>query len=247
MFYIIYFLQKKSSENFKKRSKLVMIGGMTTRSYNQFCALASTLDYIGERWTLLIVRELLIGPRRYKDLMAGLPCISTNLLSERLKTLEEQGILRQRVLPPPAGSTVYELTLFGQSLEKPILELGRWGAQLLPPSLEGIAPPSLGAIAVALKAFFHPEGVQHINEVYGLHLGEESLQVHINEGEIKVHQGESQKSIADFHTTVQAFLGLFTGKIKANEAIVGNLIRIEGDPGALHRFLSYCFVPGPSN
>jgi DNA-binding HxlR family transcriptional regulator/putative sterol carrier protein len=216
---------------------------MTIRSYNQFCALASALDYVGERWTLLIIRELLIGPRRFKDLMDGMPSISTNLLSERLKTLEQQGILRQRVLPPPAGSTVYELTPLGQALEKPILELGKWGAQLLPRSLEGIALPSLGSIAVALKAFFHPEAAQQVDETYGLHLEEETLQVQIEEGEIKIQQGESQKPDADFYTNMQVFLGLFTGQLNPDDAIAKNLVRIEGDPVALNKFLSYCYVP----
>ena len=78
---------------------------MKTRSYNQFCALAYALDTVGERWTLLIIRELLAGPRRFKDLLDGLPDISTNLLTERLKHLEQQGILVRRVLAPPAGST----------------------------------------------------------------------------------------------------------------------------------------------
>lgn len=219
---------------------------MTIRSYNQFCALASALDNIGERWTLLIIRELLIGPRRYKDLMAGLPCISTNLLSERLKTLEEQGILRQRVLPPPAGSTVYELTPLGQSLEQPILELGKWGAQLLPHSLEGIALPSLGSIAVALKAFFHPEAAQQVDETYGLHFDEEILQVQVKDGEIKVRQGESLKSDVKFYTNIEIFLGLFTGQLRPDESIKRNLVQIEPDPSALSRFLSYCYVPGPT-
>ena len=89
---------------------------MKTRTYNQFCALAYALDLVGERWTLLIIRELLAGPRRFKDLIDGLPEISTNLLSERLKNLEQQGLLRHRVLPPPAGSAVYELTPVGQAL-----------------------------------------------------------------------------------------------------------------------------------
>ena len=84
---------------------------MGTRAYNQYCALAHALDIVGERWTLLIVRELLVGPRRFKDLLDGLPGISTNLLSNRLKGLEESGVLRRRItLPPPAASTVYELT-----------------------------------------------------------------------------------------------------------------------------------------
>src|SRR5215470_2243575 len=130
---------------------------MKTRHYEQFCALAYALDIVGERWTLLIIRELLPGPRRFKDLLDGLPDISTNLLSERLKSLEQQGILCRRILPPPAGSTVYELTTFGKALETPVLELGKWGSRLLPPSLDGLALPSLGATTLAIKAFFHPE------------------------------------------------------------------------------------------
>src|SRR5215211_5856038 len=98
---------------------------MTTKTYHQYCGLAYALDIIGERWTLLIVRELMAGPRRFKDLMDGLPGISTNLLTERLKHLEEQGMLIRRTLPPPAGSTVYELTSLAQALEKMLLELGK--------------------------------------------------------------------------------------------------------------------------
>ena len=79
---------------------------MTNRSYQQYCGLAYALDIVGERWTLLIVRELVPGPRRFKDLLDGLPGISTNLLAERLKALVEQGLLLQHTLPPPAGSTV---------------------------------------------------------------------------------------------------------------------------------------------
>ncbi len=218
---------------------------MTTRSYNQFCALASALDYVGERWTLLIIRELLIGPRRFKDLIEGMPGVSTSLLSERLKTLEQQGLLSQRVLPPPAGSTVYELTPLGQSLEKPILELGKWGAQLLPASLEGVALPSLGSMAVTIKAFFHPEQAQGVDETYELRFGAEALQVRIRESALQVRQGEAIQPAAVFHTDMQSFLGLFTGQIRPDEAIAGGFIRIEGDPGALSRFFSLCHVPRP--
>ena len=211
---------------------------MKNRSYNQFCALAYALDIVGERWTLLIVRELLAGPRRFKDLIDGLPGISTNLLSERLKSLEEQGILRRRILPPPAGSTVYELTSLGQALEKAVLELGKWGSQLLPTSLEGVALPSLGAITLAIKAFFHPEQAQGVKETFELHLGNEVLQVQIKAGELQVQQGGAQKADVVFHTDMQYFVGLFAGQIKPDEAISGGLIRIEGEPGALSRFLN---------
>jgi DNA-binding HxlR family transcriptional regulator len=217
---------------------------MNSRSYNQFCALAYALDLIGDRWTLLIIRELLIGPRRFKDLINGLPDISTNLLAERLKCLEQQGILCRRVLPPPAGSTVYGLTSLGQTLEKAVLELGRWGSQFLPTSLEGVILPSSGAMALAIKAFFHPEQAQGVDECYQLCLGNEVLQVQIKEGELQVQQGGAQKADVVFYTDMRIFVGLFAGQIKPDEAIARGLIQIEGDPDALSRFLNICGLVG---
>lgn len=220
---------------------------MNSRSYNQFCTLAYALDAVGERWTLLIVRELLAGPRRFKDLVVGLPGISTNLLCERLKNLEQQGILCRRVLPPPAGSTVYELTALGQALDKAVLELGKWGSQFLPTSLEGVALPSLGAISLAIKAFFHPEQAQGVTETYELHLGNEVFQVQVKEGELHVQGGEAQKADVVFHTEMRYFVELIAGQIKPGEAISARLVRIEGDRveddlGALSRFLNLCGV-----
>ena len=217
---------------------------MNSRSYNQFCALACALDVIGERWTLLIIRELLSGPRRFKDLLDGLPEISTNLLSERLKGLEQQGILCRRVLPPPAGSTVYELTPLGQALEKAVLELGKWGSQFLPSSLEGVALPSLGAIALAIKAFFHPEQAEGINETYELHLGYEVLQVQIKDGGLLVQQGTALIADVFIYTEMQYFVGLFAGQIEPEEAISAGYVRIQGDPEALARFLNISGVLG---
>ena len=216
---------------------------MKSRSYNQFCALASALDLVGDRWTLLIFRELFTGPRRFKDLSEGLPTISTNLLAERLKNLEQQGLLRRRILPPPAGSTVYELTSRGQALEKAVLELGRWGSQFLPTSLAGVALPSVGSMVLAIKAFFRPEQAQGVNETYELHLGNEVLQVQIKEGELHVQQGQALKADVVFQTDMGTYVGLFSGQIKPEEAIAGGLIRIEGDAGALSRFLNLCGLP----
>src|SRR5689334_24950673 len=112
---------------------------MNNRTYNQYCGLAYALDIVGERWTLLIVRELVAGPRRFKDLLEGLPGVSTNLLAERLKGMEQQGLIRRRRLAPPAGSAVYELTAIGQALEPMLIELGRWGSQFVPPAPGGAA------------------------------------------------------------------------------------------------------------
>jgi len=99
------------------------------RRYGQFCGVAFALDLVGERWTLLIVRDLVLGPRRFKDLLEGLPGIATNLLAQRLKEMESNGLVERVTLPPPAGSTVYQLTAKGEALEPAIMTLGRWGAQ----------------------------------------------------------------------------------------------------------------------
>ena len=213
-------------------------GGMNERrSYNQFCALAFALDAVGERWTLLIIRELLPGPRRFKDLLDGLPGISTNLLSERLKSLEEQGMLCRRTLPPPAGSTVYELTALGQGLEKSILELGRWGVRLMPRSLEGMSLPSVGTASLALKAFCQPEEDSENRETYELRIGEEILQIRVVGGEVQVQQGQPWKADVIFRTDMRTWMGLFSGQLKPEEALEARTIEVEGDPEGLKRFL----------
>ena len=217
---------------------------MSNRSYNQYCGLAYALDIVGERWTLLIVRELIPGPRRFKDLLDGLPDISTNLLSERLKELEQQGLLSRRVLPPPAGSTVYELTSLGRALEKTLIELGKWGSQFVPASAQDATLLNVGSYALTLKTFFRPEQAQGINETYELHIDNEVLQVQIKAGELQVRQGEALNADVVFYSDISSYLGLLTGQIIPDEAISGGLVRIEGNPAALSRFLNLCRVPG---
>src|SRR3712207_8023400 len=106
----------------------VRFSSVAARTYNDRCGVARALDHVGERWALLIVRDLLLGPKRFTDLRRGLPRVPSNVLSARLKELEQSGIVRRRVLPPPAASAVYELTPYGQELEDIVLRLGRWGA-----------------------------------------------------------------------------------------------------------------------
>src|SRR5437588_10026027 len=123
------------------------------RSYDQYCAVARGLDVIGDRWTLLIVRDLLLGPKRYKDLLSGLPGIGTNLLADRLKELEGAGLIERAVLPPPAGSTVYQLTERGLAMEPVMIALGRWGARFLgAPNKSDVMVPR--AYLVAMRGVF---------------------------------------------------------------------------------------------
>lgn len=218
---------------------------MTTRSYTQLCGLAYALDIVGERWTLLVIRELFAGPRRFVDLLDGLPGISTNLLAERLKHLKQHGVIRRRILPPPAGSTIYELTPRGLALEKTLLELGKWGSQFVPPSMEGATVLRLGSYALTLKTFFRPHLAQGVNETYALHVDDEFLQVQIEDGDIHVQQNETRPADAAFYTDIISYLGLLMGQIHPDQAIASGLVRVEGDPGALCRFLELCGLPGP--
>lgn len=217
---------------------------MSHKSYNQYCGLAYALDIIGERWTILIIRELMAGPRRFTDLMDGLPGISTNLLSERLKNLELQEILSRRILPPPAGSTVYELTAVGLALEKSLLELGKWGSQFVPPSPDGAALLNVGSYALTLKTFFRPEQAQEVDETYELRIDNEVLQVQIQRGKIDVQQGQALKANVIFQTDMPTYLRLLQRQLQPEVAIAQGLVWIDGDPAALNRFLDLCGLPG---
>jgi len=125
------------------------------KRYDQYCPVAHALERVGERWSLLIVRELLKGPKRYTDLSAALPGIGTNVLAARLKDLEAAGILVKRRLPPPTPAQVYVLTAYGLALKPVVRELARWGLQSMPAPAEGdeLAP---GWLADALDTFFAP-------------------------------------------------------------------------------------------
>lgn len=216
---------------------------MATRSYNQLCGLAYALDIVGERWTLLIIRELMPGPRRFTDLMEGLPGISSNLLSGRLKDLEKKGLIRRRDLPPPAASTVYELTPLGKSLEPMLLELGKWGSQFVPETPGGDALLHLGSYALTLKTFFDPEEARGVHETYELHVDGDILSVRITDGDIDVRQGAARDPDMILHADMPTYMALLLGHLPPQEALAGGHVRFEGDAQALSRFLDLCGVP----
>jgi predicted lipid carrier protein YhbT len=151
----------------------------------------------------------------------------------------------RRVLPPPAGSIVYELTPLGRSLEASLIELGKWGSQFVPPTAEGAALLNVGSYALTLKTFFRPELAQGIDETYELHIDDEVMQVRISGGEIDVKQGTAVNPDAVFQTDIATYLGLLQRQIQPDEAISQGLMQIEGDPEALNRFLDLCGLPHP--
>ena len=206
------------------------------RSYDQYCALARALDVVGERWTLLVVRELLLGPKRYKDLLAGLPGIGTNLLAERLRHLEELALVRRRSLPAPAGSRVYELTELGRGLEPAVMELGRWGAHFLGEPREGDALRP-GWFFVSLRATFRPDLAGELHESYEFLIAGETFRVVVNEGKLTTSQGPAADPDVVVATDLETFIALLARLLAPADALATRAIEIEGDPAALDRFV----------
>ncbi|KAB1866725.1 helix-turn-helix domain-containing protein [Microbacterium algeriense] len=156
---------------------------MAARSYGQYCGVTTAVELIGERWALLIVRDLLVGPRRYTDLKQGLPRIPTNILSTRLKELQEGGVVRR--VPLSNCGLVYELTPYGRSFEPIMLALGRWGFQAMGDPEEGdvVTPDSL---TMALRTAFQPDAAEDAE--YELHVGDVALRASVRDGVLSVAQ-----------------------------------------------------------
>jgi DNA-binding HxlR family transcriptional regulator len=205
------------------------------RSYNQYCAVARGLDVIGERWTLLLVRELLLGPKRYGDLLAAATGIGTNLLAERLREMETGGLVEKVTLPPPAGSTVYRLTDTGQGLEPVVLALGRWGARYMA-APRGDDRLSVGAYFIALRARFRPDLAGDLSEAYEFRVDGRVFEVRIERGRCYTSEGQAGARVASFEIDAEALNDVFMAHMTAAEAIASGRVTVSGDPDALARF-----------
>jgi DNA-binding HxlR family transcriptional regulator len=161
----------------------------TKRTYGDRCGVARALDIVGERWALLVVRELLLGPKRFTDLRAGLPHVGPDILAQRLRELEGSGIVRRGTLPPPAGSRIYELTERGHQLEPVVLALGRFGS--VAPFPPGEAQIGVDALVIALKTLFAPEAADGLSASYELRLGEQHFALQVADGRIGVARGDA--------------------------------------------------------
>lgn len=217
---------------------------MPSRTYGQFCGLAHALELVGERWALLLVRDLIPGPKRFTDLRNGLPRIPTNVLSARLKELEGSGVVHRRVLPRPEGSIVYELTDYGRELEGVVLGLGLWGARSL-----GQPGPSdivtTDSLIVALRSTFQPQPARGLQVRYELHLGEIVVHACIDDGTLQVGEGP----VADPELVIETgpvIKSLLAGEISPSEAIQNGSVHLTGDPELLARFVEVFHIPpGP--
>jgi DNA-binding HxlR family transcriptional regulator len=206
----------------------------TTRTYGDGCAIAHGLDLVGERWALLVVRELLLGPKRFTDLKRGLPNASPNVVSERLRELERAGVVKRDKLPPPASSQVYALTDWGRGLEDTVVSLGRWATRS--PSLPGDAPIGADSVVLALKARL--DGADGLRGTYELRLGEDRFRVALSGSAVEVARGAADRPDA----TIEAdpgtlFAVLENGRSLAEAQRAGDL-RIEGDRAAVQHLIA---------
>jgi DNA-binding HxlR family transcriptional regulator len=206
------------------------------KSYSQFCPVAHALELVGERWALLVVRELLHGPKRYTDLAAALPGIGTNILAGRLRDLEQAGVVHKRRLPPPAAAQVYELTPYGEELREPLYALGRWGARSLGPPRpnDHLAPGWLvNAVQATCTGGCLPD------KVFELRVDGESVTARFENDDLIVESGSSAEADTVIDTDPGTLFCIASGQVSIKEAIKGKVVNVTGERAAAERFLSF--------
>jgi DNA-binding HxlR family transcriptional regulator len=204
------------------------------RSYGQYCSVAKALDVVGDRWTLLIVRELLAqGPCRYTDLRRCLPGIATNLLAERLRELEHAGILVREDAPPPVATALFSLTPRGEQLRAVVYELGRWGIPLMVDTRPEEEYRSHW-LQMPVELFLADDASEHESTTIEVRAGEQPMLIEAREGVISTRAGTSEHADAVLSGPPQLVLGVLTGALDADEAVAQGLC-FDGERAALER------------
>jgi DNA-binding HxlR family transcriptional regulator len=211
------------------------------RSYDDPCGVARALDIVGERWALLVVRELLLGPKRFGALSGGLPGMSQNVLSQRLRELTGAGIVRRRTFGPPASSHGYELTERGRELEPVLLALARWGSHV-PASPAGEL--SIDALMLALQTTFAPRAAGTLRASLELRIGDDCFRAEIGSGRFAVWRGSGGHADAILTTGAATLRALVFGDRTVADAVGDGDLRIDGDRRVATRFFR-CF-PRPA-
>lgn len=206
----------------------------TTRSYQDRCGIARALDVVGERWSLLIVRELLLGPQRYSDLRRVLTNTSSNVIADRLRELEANDVVRRRKLPPPAASWVYELTERGRQLEPILLALGEWGLQYPDPVGEAVLSPTTVLLYLRRSARPDPSDPPIVATVQ---LGDQAWTLRTHGGQLTIEPGEVDGASATLHTDPRTLLTLIRAPSQLRTALREGSASVTGDNEAIRRLL----------
>jgi DNA-binding HxlR family transcriptional regulator len=202
------------------------------RTIEDGCGIAHASDLLGQRWALLVVRELLLGPKRFTDLRAGIPDISPNVLGQRLRELEGTGIIRRRKLAPPAAVQVYELTEWGRELEPAVLALGRWATASS--SFPRGAPMGSDSLVLALKATFDPEKADGLDATYELRLGEVPFKISVKEREFLAARGEAESPDAVITGDPNTIAGIALRGNRLGKAVDSGDVQIDGSRRAVN-------------
>jgi DNA-binding HxlR family transcriptional regulator len=208
------------------------------RRYGEACGVATALDLIGERWSLLLVRDLMFGPKRFTDLAAGLPGAGPTILAQRLRDLEAAGVVRRRTLPPPAGSRVYELTEWGAELDPVVEALGRWGAASPVVAPEG--ERNADSAMLALRTFFEPQTERPWSATYEIRLGGETFTVRVEDGRlVELIRGQpTERPDSTIEANPATIIDLLARQQTLNHAIKSGDLELGGDTGAARRLLA---------
>jgi DNA-binding HxlR family transcriptional regulator len=209
------------------------------RAYQDACGMAHALDLIGDRWALAIVRELMLGPRRFGDLRADLPGLSANVLTQRLTELERDHIVARRKLPPPANVQVYELTSWGYEAEPMIQELGRWAARS--PGHDATLPISGVSILLSLRTMILPERIGDLILSVGFRFGEDEYLGHLGADGLEIARGRAEDGDIAFIGVPNAFAGYIYGGVPIEE--LGGALALRGDPALAARFAGLFGLP----
>jgi DNA-binding HxlR family transcriptional regulator len=216
--------------------------GTMTREYGQYCGLARALELVGGRWSMLIVRELLSGPKRFTELAQGLPGIPTNVLSSRLRELEDDGVVQRALQPGRSTAVVYELTSYGLELEEPVARLGLWGAKALGKPTSDVSF-SRAALQLALRATFDPDAAVGGDLIAEIRFDGEGLLVNVSDGKLEFPVEPPSSPALVIEMAPHVFAELFAGDIDISAAIAAGQVHVEGPKREARRFFEIFRLP----
>ena len=214
------------------------------RAYDDPCGIARALDVVGERWALLVVRELVLGPKRFTDLREGLRGVSADVLSQRLRQLEQAGVVRQTTLRPPGAARAYELTDRGRDLEPVLHALGRWGSREPLPSSD--REMSVDAFAVALSTVFDPAKADGMDATVALVVDGDPLVVQVHDGAFEIRRGSAEQPHARIEGSVAALREVLWRGRPLAEAESDGSVTVGGLRSVVRRFLKLFPPPVPA-